>query len=141
MYLTLLFSDIDVFYGGVPQEEILIGNSQVLEDFYTSPDPKFDRLSIHHWAKHSICGRGVLLDVEKFAKEIGGLDNFDPMGGFSLTVEQLEKCAKLQGVNFRTADILVVRYGFIKVLLFVYPSWQIIKGLFTAIHGSFYRGP
>jgi hypothetical protein len=103
--------DLDVFYGGVPNDAIPLGPIQVLEN---TSDPMNERLGIHHWARHGICGRGVFLDVANFSDEIC-LPSFDPFGGFAITVDQLKTVAALEGVEFRHADILVVRYGSTKV--------------------------
>lgn len=37
---------------------------------------------------------------------------YDPLSAHAITVEDLEACAKKQGVKFRQADILLLRVGF-----------------------------
>lgn len=69
---------------------------------------------MHHWAEHSINGRGVLLDVARYAKAIG-LEDFGPFNGTALTVQNLMDVARLEGVEFKQADILLVRLGCIEV--------------------------
>lgn len=65
------------------------------------------------WAEHGICGRGVLLDLVKFYT-----DNrtkplpYDPWTSHDIPIQDLEACAKAQGVSFRTGDILLYRGGF-----------------------------
>lgn len=59
-------------------------------------------------------GRGVLLDVARFAKE-AGIEKYQPMGNQAISRQQLEKVAELQGVKFRPADILLIRFGTLKV--------------------------
>lgn len=39
---------------------------------------------------------------------------YDPHFTHGITVEQLEACAKKQGVQFRQGDILILRVGFIQ---------------------------
>lgn len=75
------------------------------------------RLSIHHWAEHGITGRGVLLDVARYAEHIG-LANFDPYDGTALTVQNLMDVVRLEAVRFKQADILLVRLGATKVSAF-----------------------
>lgn len=37
---------------------------------------------------------------------------YDPHSTHGFTVEQLEACAKKQGIQFRQGDILIIRAGF-----------------------------
>lgn len=66
------------------------------------------------WAQHGICGRAVLLDMVRFYTESGSPLPYDPWTKHGISVEELEACAKKQGVKFRQADILILRVGFIK---------------------------
>ncbi|KAG6856052.1 hypothetical protein H0H87_008066 [Tephrocybe sp. NHM501043] len=66
------------------------------------------------WAKHGICGRGVLLDLVDFYTEGGSKElPYDPCATHAIHVADLEACAKKQGVEFRQGDILLLRVGFI----------------------------
>jgi hypothetical protein len=104
----------NTFYGGVSNEEIPQAPDQVVtEDDHPLP-PSVDRLGIHHWAAHGIQGRGVFLDVARFA-ERAGMKGYEPMGNYAVSVDELKRVAELQGVGFRDADILVVRFGTLKV--------------------------
>lgn len=103
--------DLDLFYDGVANDEIPLGKQKVVEEQITERDT---RLSIHHWGEHGINGRGVLLDVARYAQQVG-LGNFDPFDGAAITAQQLEAVAKLEGVTFKTGDILLVRLGGTKV--------------------------
>ncbi|EKM56138.1 uncharacterized protein PHACADRAFT_174309 [Phanerochaete carnosa HHB-10118-sp] len=71
------------------------------------------KLGIHNWAKHGICGRGVLLDMVKFYTD-GGVKPlpYDPWTTHAIPASDLEACAKKQGVTFKTGDILILRVGF-----------------------------
>ncbi|MBK1783502.1 cyclase family protein [Prauserella cavernicola] len=79
------------FYGGV------------LDD----PAPGNPRLSIHHWARAGILGRGVLLDV---AAHLPGVD---PLSEHSITPDDLRAVASAQGTEIRPGDILCLRTGWL----------------------------
>lgn len=44
----------------------------------------------------------------------GGALPYDPWSTCSIGVAELEACARMQGVTFRQADILLIRIGFIQ---------------------------
>ena len=87
----------DGFYGGVPDDEIVIGKG---------------RLGIEHFARKGIVGRGVLLDVGRYLESRG--TPLDYAGSTIITVETLDACAKVQGVQIETGDILLVRTGWLR---------------------------
>jgi len=66
------------------------------------------------WAQHGICGRGVLLDLVEFYTATGSPLPYDPISTYGISVADLEACARKQGVQFRHADILILRVGFIQ---------------------------
>lgn len=66
------------------------------------------------WAKHGICGRGVLLDLVLYYTESDADLPYDPFTSHPISVAELEACAKKQGVEFRSGDILILRVGFIR---------------------------
>ncbi|EIN07897.1 hypothetical protein PUNSTDRAFT_135420 [Punctularia strigosozonata HHB-11173 SS5] len=72
------------------------------------------KLGIHNWAQHGICGRGVLLDLVGYYTGSGKPLPYDPWASHSITVAELEACAKAQGTEFRTGDILMIRMGFME---------------------------
>ncbi|KAJ7237737.1 putative cyclase-domain-containing protein [Mycena haematopus] len=79
-------------------------------------DPSHARIGIQNWATHGICGRGVLLDLVSYQTSLS-LDKtlpYNPWTTHSIGVNELEACAKAQGVKFRRGDILILRVGFIK---------------------------
>lgn len=82
------------FYGGTTTQDILSANP-----------PR----GISAWSDAGIVARGVLLDVYKWAKE-----SYDPFTPHGLTVADLKRCAREQGVEFRRGDILIIRSGWIK---------------------------
>ncbi|GAA1248990.1 cyclase family protein [Prauserella halophila] len=81
------------FYGGV-RDDPATGNP---------------RLSIHHWARSGIIGRGVLLDV---AAHLDTAD-YDPLAERPITADELRAVASAQDVEIRHGDILCVRTGWL----------------------------
>ncbi|MFF2846081.1 cyclase family protein [Streptomyces sp. NPDC058001] len=77
----------------------------------TDLDADPDALGIQHWARHGIVGRGVLLDVARWARSAGR--PLDPFAGTEITAAELRACATAQGVAFRTGDIACVRTGWV----------------------------
>ncbi|KAI0085915.1 hypothetical protein BDY19DRAFT_385149 [Irpex rosettiformis] len=100
----------DVFYNNTPTGSFKRGHT-----FITDPEDITKsnvRLGIHNWAEHGICGRGVLLDLVKFYTSNGTKPlPYDPWTSHEIPISDLEACAKAQGVEFRTGDILLFRGG------------------------------
>ncbi|KZT37235.1 hypothetical protein SISSUDRAFT_1048781 [Sistotremastrum suecicum HHB10207 ss-3] len=101
-----------VLYDNTPYSDIQLGTQKIADP--SSVDPASVKLGIHHWAKHGICGRAVFLDIVKFYEEGGRGLPYDPWTSHGFTVEELEAVAKKEGVEFRPADILIIRAGFIR---------------------------
>ncbi|KAG6902648.1 hypothetical protein C0995_013773 [Termitomyces sp. Mi166 len=96
----------------IPADSLPLGRHPIPDPL--NIDPKLTKLGIQNWAKHGICGRGVLLDLVRFYTE-GGKDlPYDPFDTHAIGVADLEACAKKQGVEFRQGDILLLRVGFIR---------------------------
>jgi kynurenine formamidase len=68
-----------------------------------------DKASVAPIAERGVVGRGILLDMARFR----GKDNLDKAETF--THEDLEACAKEQGVTIEKHDILVIRTNFLKL--------------------------
>lgn len=66
------------------------------------------------WAKHGICGRGVLVDLVSYFESGGSPLPYDPWSSHSVELKDILACAKKQGVEFRLGDILILRVGFIR---------------------------
>ncbi|KAJ7612090.1 putative cyclase-domain-containing protein [Roridomyces roridus] len=101
----------EIFYNNTPARSLQ-------EGFHPIPDPQnVDPIQAHigiqNWSNHGICGRGVLLDIAKFLSK-DGVMSYDPWTTHAITMQQLQDCAKAQGVKFRRGDILILRVGFIK---------------------------
>ncbi|KAF7353897.1 Serine/threonine protein kinase PRP4 [Mycena venus] len=79
-------------------------------------DPAHARIGIQNWAAHGICGRGVLLDLVSYQTSLSPNKTlpYDPWSTHQISVQELEACAKAQGVKFQRGDILILRMGFIK---------------------------
>lgn len=85
----------------------------------------FTSLPSPHFAKFfqrfalGICGRGVLVDMVKFYTEDGTKPlPYDPWSTHAIPVRDIEAAAAKQGVQFRQADILILRIGFMQVSYF-----------------------
>ena len=78
------------------------------------PRPGLTSLVTGDWAQHGICGRGVLLDLVSYFTSDGKDLPYDPWTTHPISVADLQACAKFQGVQFRTGDILLLRVGFIR---------------------------
>lgn len=89
------------FYNGVKTTEVARG----------TPDSN-GRLAIHHMARRGIAGRAVLLDYGRWAAKNN--PSFDPFERMEITVEELDKVAEAQGVQFEIGDILMVRTGWME---------------------------
>jgi kynurenine formamidase len=73
------------------------------------PVPGSGRLGIDHVARRGIVGRGVLLDVARFAEASG--TPLSALAGTPVEPRVLAGCAEGQGVEIRHGDILCVRLG------------------------------
>src|SRR5215510_15076659 len=63
------------------------------------------RNTVGHWVAHGIAGRGVMLDVERFAGAAPG-------EAIGLTVGQLEHCRRAAKAAIEPGDILLLYTGF-----------------------------
>jgi hypothetical protein len=86
------------FYNGVSREQI-------------TGQPG-TRNGIQVWARRGIAGRAVLLDYRRWAISQGL--NYSPGDAHPITAAQLEEVAKYQQVEWQTADILLLRTGWIE---------------------------
>jgi hypothetical protein len=76
--------------------------------------PLLNVTEFEDWANHGIVGRGVFLDLVEFYTATGSPLPYDPLSTHGIPVADLMACAKSQGVQFRQADILILRIGFIQ---------------------------
>lgn len=66
---------------------------------------------MNHWhARGGLVARGVLIDYKAWAEKNGvKYSCFEP---HAITVENIEKVAKDQGVEFKPGDVLIIRSGY-----------------------------
>jgi kynurenine formamidase len=88
--------------------------------FYNGADPeRFSPaeplLGINRYAEHGIVGRGVLLDVGRHLAEQGV--PLDHSTNHPVPVSALEDTARVQGVELRRGDILMIRFGWVDHVL------------------------
>lgn len=87
------------FYNGVHQQDLVDASGAATST-----------LGIQNIArKGGICGRGVLLDWATWAQRQG--KQFDPFSTHAVPLSELQAVAASQNVDFRQADILLIRTG------------------------------
>ena len=119
---------------GVPQHEVfeLVPNvvyDDVLDRFYLQASSQWDgflhvrdttsgtfyngqvdaAVGIETWAARGIAGRGVLLDVARWAQDAG--EDWDWQTRRPVTAADLEACAEAQSVDIDEGTVLLVRLG------------------------------
>ncbi|GJJ11768.1 hypothetical protein Clacol_006006 [Clathrus columnatus] len=97
------------------KEEIKVKVSSITKGLTENDDPTNLSSEEIKLGIHSICGRGVLIDLVKYYTDNGKKPlPYDPWSTHAISVTDIEKAAKQQGVKFRQADILVLRVGFMQ---------------------------
>jgi kynurenine formamidase len=86
------------FYNGTRDDEIGPGET--------------GKLGIEQMARRGIAGRGVLLDIARFAEAEGR--PIDPATRVVIDRDMLQGCARAQDVGLQTGDILIVRTGWLR---------------------------
>lgn len=78
------------------------------------PDPAHvEKNGIHNWTKRGgIVGRGVLIDYVAYAERHN--IQYSAVTRHEITIHDIETAAKEQGVEFKPADILIIRSGWVK---------------------------
>jgi kynurenine formamidase len=71
------------------------------------PPEMGERLSIHHWSRQGVIGRGVLLDVASYLDRHG--KHVDAFNEYAITADELRAVGDHQEVEVRAGDILCVR--------------------------------
>lgn len=89
-----------MYYNGLRHEEI--------------PDPAHaEKNGIHNWTKRGgIVGRAVLIDYASWAEK--NKIEYSATTRHEISIEDVEAIAKDQGVEFKPADILIIRSGWVK---------------------------
>ncbi|MCR1783674.1 cyclase family protein [Nocardioides carbamazepini] len=90
-------------------------------------------LGIQHWAATGIVGRGVLLDVSRWAAE-GGRP-LDAFAGTEVTASDLDACAAAQGVRVEPGDVVCLRFGWTTAYRALEPAARAGSALGAAFSG------
>ena len=78
---------------------------------YGKEDTNMKLPTLNHWHKRGgLVARGVFIDYKRYADENG--ITYDPFTDHRITIDEIEKIAKKQGVEFKTGDVIIVRCGF-----------------------------
>jgi hypothetical protein len=89
-----------------------------LEEIMLRRDEDKNKLTLptlEHWhARGGMVARGVLIDYRKWA-DANGI-SFNVFSDHTITVSDIERVARDQGVHFKHGDILIVRMGFTSAL-------------------------
>jgi kynurenine formamidase len=67
------------------------------------------KLGIDQWARRTIVGRAVLLDLQRHLERLGR--PYDPTSAHSFTVADLEEAAEAQRTQIETGDVLLLHFG------------------------------
>jgi hypothetical protein len=89
-----------------------------------------ERHGVHHWAKHGIATRGVLVDVARWRDASGRPivpDAPDP-----ITVDDLRSALEFQRTGVRAGDVLLVRTGWMGWYKTLSPAARVAVGATTA---------
>lgn len=90
-------------------------------------------LGIHHWAATGIVGRGVLLDIGRWAASVGR--PLDPLVGVEVTAADLDACAAAQGVVLDQGDVVCLRFGWTTAYRALSPAARADSALGSAFSG------
>ena len=86
-------------------------NIEELKQEYGSEDLGQKLPTLNHWHQRGgLVARGVFIDYKRYVDENG--IKFNPFNDDKITVEDIEKVAKKQGVEFKHGDVLIIRSGF-----------------------------
>lgn len=83
-------------------------NGHAASEVLAAPDT--DVLGIQTWAERGIAGRFVLLDLDRIA----GGEGLDQTASIAVTPTDLDKALRIQGVELRSGDILLLRFGWVR---------------------------
>jgi hypothetical protein len=102
--------------------------------------------TLDHWhEKGGLVARGVLIDYKDWYEQravaegkSGAEATYNPVGGYRITVADIEAVAKDQNLEFRAGDVLIVRTGMTEVLEAPTPAdFAMMQNLqFSGVDGS-----
>jgi len=86
-------------------------NIEELTQAYGDEDLAQKLPTLNHWhSRGGLVARAVFIDYKLYADENG--ISFNPFNDDKITVEDIEKIAKKQGVEFKQGDVIIIRSGF-----------------------------
>lgn len=103
--------------------------------------------TLDHWhAAGGLVSRGVLIDFKAWYEARARTDGktadedvvFHPLDGHRITVEEIEEVARVQCVEFREGDVLIIRTGLTEVLASPRPQdlAKLQMGKISGMHGN-----
>lgn len=75
--------------------------------------------TIDHWhSRGGLVGRGVLVDFKGYMDDQseGQAQPYHCLDGYRITVQDIEKVAKYQNVEFKHGDVLIIRTGLTEIM-------------------------
>lgn len=100
-----------VFYNNVSVSEISgpgRPDAAGTDAWYKGPSIT-SKLGIQAWCRQGIVGRGILLDYRRWCDK--NAKGYKLLSDHAIDVDDLEACAREQGVQWRAGDILCIRTG------------------------------
>lgn len=86
-------------------------NVQELTQAYGDEDLAQKLPTLNHWhSRGGLVARAVFIDYKLYADENG--ISYNPFSDHKITVDDIEKIAKKQGVEFKQGDVIIIRSGF-----------------------------
>lgn len=70
-------------------------------------------IGIHHWAGHGLVGRGVLIDLPRFAAD-AGIEDFSVDSRVALDGDLITRIARAESVDLEGADFLLLHTGWLR---------------------------
>lgn len=82
-----------------------------LTQTYGNEDTEMKLPTLQHWhSRGGLVARGVFIDYKRWAEKNGV--KYDPFSSHRITIDEVERVAKDQGVDFRQGDVFIIRSGF-----------------------------
>ena len=82
-----------------------------LTQTYGNEDKDMKLPTLQHWHKRGgLVARAVFIDYKLWADENGV--QYDPFSSHRISIDEIEKIAKKQGIEFKKGDVIIIRSGF-----------------------------
>ena len=86
-------------------------NVQELTQDYGNEDHAMKLPTLNHWhTRGGLVARAVFIDYKLYADENG--IEYSPFSDHRISVQDIEKVAQKQNVQFKTGDVIIIRMGF-----------------------------